>query len=110
MKKYKAKTRFVKDGKVWEKGEILEQITPDMLKRKLVEEAEEDEEAKKPEVIEEPLKEEEEMKELTFEDIQKMTIDQMDAMAKDNDIKLEGKTQKEKAKELFNKLANNPEV
>ena len=109
---------YRKNGKEYKRGSIMKNLSKteaqELVKDGFAEyadkETEEDEEVKKPEVIEELLKEEEEMKELTFEDIQKMTIDQMDAMAKDNDIKLEGKTQKEKAKELFNKLANNPEV
>ena len=109
---------YRKNGKEYKRGSIMknlskteaQELVKDGFAEYVDKETEEDEEVKKPEVIEEPLKEEEEMKELTFEDIQKMTIDQLDAMAKDNEIKLEGKNQKEKAKELFNKLANNPEV
>lgn len=110
---------YRKSGKEYKRGSIIKNLSKSEA-QELVDggfaeyadkEAEEDcEEVKKTKVIKEPLKEEEEMKELTFEDIQKMTIDQLDAMAKDNEIKLEGKNQKEKAKELFNKLANNPEV
>ena len=109
---------YRKNGKEYKRGSIMknlskteaQELVKDGFAEYVDKETEEDEEVKKPEVIEEPLKEEEEMKELTFEDIQKMTIDQLDAMTKDNEIKLEGKNQKEKAKELFNKLANNPEV
>ena len=71
---------YRKNGKEYKRGSIMKNLSKteaqELVKDGFAEyadkEAEEDEEVKKLEVIEEPLKEEEEMKELTFEDIQKM--------------------------------------
>ena len=112
---------YRKNGKEYKRGSVMKNLSKseaqELVKDGFAEYAdkeseEEGEEAKKTEVIEEPKKEEVEeiTEELTLEDIQKKTVDELDTMAKDNNIKLEGKNQKEKAKELFNKLANNPEV
>jgi signal recognition particle subunit SEC65 len=112
---------YRKNGKENKRGSIMknlskseeQELVNDGFAEYYEKEAEEEgEEVKKTEVIEEPKKEEIEeiTEELTLEDIQKKTVDELEALAKDNNIKLEGKNQKEKAKELFNKLANNPEV
>lgn len=106
MKKYRLLKAVVYEGTLLAKGTIIENIPYDLIKRDLAEELKES--------ATPPLKEQEEefeevTEEITLEDLQKKTIKELDTLAKDNNIKLEGKNQEEKAKELFNKLAENSE-
>ena len=106
---------YRKNGTEYKRGSIMKNLSKteekDLIDKGFAEHADKEEEADKDEGtgkahitqpnLEEPeeeLNEAEEIeKELTLEDIQKMSVKELETLAKDNSIKLEGNNQKEKA-------------